>query len=601
MTPRLVVTDCEFAENKLGFPVVRCVAFHDLTTGEKGTLWADTLTSIPTVFTGDYAMVAFAAKAELSCFRVLGWPFPPEVLDLFFLYKRVINGDPGNKGSGLFPALASYRIGYRYNETQKHNFQMLAADLDHQYTEKEKADLQAYCYEDVRATAELYLAMVEEGLPRNAYHWGEYVKAQTVMELEGLPVNRAKYECIRKNKEQLQHVVVDQLLADPRYAGVYQLYSFNIKGFKEFLDREGIAWSRLSSGQLDTRDETIKAGAEIEPALVPIHETRKVLSALRGLNTPLCADDCLRCYTSPFHTATGRNNPSSKVFIPAMPRAFRQLLQPPEGEALLYFDFGQQEILIAAALSGDANLLATYAAKDPYIKFGHDSGVLKPDETKETAPAKRDACKAFLLAVSYGMQSDTLAKKINADVPGMHMTEFEASDLIYKHKRLFEIYWNWVGAYVEEALITGVTYTASGWAAHVMPKRNSKHPNRAPEINLRAIGNFPVQGTGSDILRVTCINLYRAGIRVAAPVHDAVFVRSKLDDIERVIAVTKQIMIDSAEEVLQCGVPIRVDCQTTAYPEFYPADLDGKDGKKPASGAKLWRLIADKYFKPLGL
>jgi len=598
---RSVVCDFEFAENEFGFPVVRCVAFHDLTTGKGSTLWVDALMSILPVFSGDYVMVAFAAKAELSCFLALGWPFPPQVLDLFFLYKRVINGDPGNKGSGLFPALASYGINYGYNETQKHHFQMLAADLNHQYTQKEKADLQAYCYEDVRATAELYLAMIEEGLPPNAYHWGEYAKAQTVMELEGLPVNRAKYECIRDNKEQLQRDVIDQLLADPRYEGVYQVYSFSIKGFQEFLNREGIAWPRLSSGQLDVREETIKAGAEMEPALVAIHETRKVLSGLRGLSKPLCADDCLRCYTSPFHTATGRNNPSSKVFIPGMPRAFRQLLQPPEGEALLYLDFGQQEILIGAALSGDQNLLATYSAKDPYIKFGHDSGVLKPHETKETAPAKRDACKVFMLAVGYGMQTATLAKKINADVPGMNMTEFEASDLIYKHKRLYEVYWNWVGAYVEEALISGVAYTASGWAMHVMAKRNSKHPHWAPEINLRAIGDFPVQGTGSDILRATCINLYRAGIRVAAPVHDAVFVRCKLDEIEEVEASTKQIMIDSAEEVLQCGVSIRVDCQTVAYPEFYPADLEGKNGKKPASGAKLWLLIMEKYFKPLGL
>jgi hypothetical protein len=601
MTQRLVVCDFEFATNKLGFPVVRCVAFHDLTTGEQGSLWMDALASVPAVFTGDYVMVAYAAKAELSCFLALGWPFPPRVLDLFFLYKRVINGDPTNKGSGLLAACASYGIHHRYSETEKQRLQTLAAELNHQYTEQEMAELQAYCWEDVRVTAELYQAMAEEGLPPNAYHWGEYAKAQTAMELEGLPVNRAKYECIRDNKEKLQHDVIDQLLADPRYERVYQLYSFSIKGFTEFLNREAIAWPRLPSGQLDVREETIKAGTEIEPALAPIHETRKVLSALRGLEQPLCADDCLRCYTSPFHTATARNNPRSNEFIPAMPRAFRQLLQPPEGEALLYLDFGQEEILIAAALSGDSNLLATYAAEDPYIKFGHDSGVLKSYETKESAPAKRDACKVFMLAVGYGMQTKTLAKKINADVPGMNMTEYEASDLIYKHRLLYEVYWNWVGAYVEEALLTGVAYTASGWAMHVMPKRNSKYPNRAPEINLRAIGNFPVQGTGSDILRAPCINLYRAAIRVAAPVHDAVFVRCKLDEIEKVEASAKSIMIDSVEEVLQCGVPIRVDCQTIAYPDFYPVDLEGKNGKKPASGAKLWRLIQEKYFKPPGL
>ena len=105
MSQRTVVCDFEFAENEFGFPVVRCVAFHDLTTGEQGTLWVDALRFIPPVFSGDYVMVAFAAKAELSCFMTLDWPFPPQVLDLFFLYKRVINGDPSNKGSGLFPAL----------------------------------------------------------------------------------------------------------------------------------------------------------------------------------------------------------------------------------------------------------------------------------------------------------------------------------------------------------------------------------------------------------------------------------------------------------------------------------------------------------------
>jgi hypothetical protein len=383
MDKRIVVCDFEFAEDEFKFPVVRCLAYEELTTGEKGTYWIDELGSIPPVFSGDYLLVAFAAKAELSCFSVLDWPEPRFVLDLFYLYRRVVNGDPGSEGTSLYAALTSYGISYAYTEEEKTRLPALAADLHHVYTEQEKIELRNYCAEDTRATAVLYSDMVKEGLPRNAYHWGEYAKAQTAIELEGLPVTRARYECLRNNREGLQRDVIDQLLADPRYEGVYHLYSFNVRGFTEFLNREGIAWPRLASGRLDTREETIKAMAEIEPAIRPIHETRKVLSALRSLNEPLLADDCLRSYTSPFHTATGRNNPSSKTFIPGMPRAFRTLLQPPADEALLYLDFGQQEILIAAALSGDKNLLATYAAEDPYVKFGHDSGVLKAHEPRK--------------------------------------------------------------------------------------------------------------------------------------------------------------------------------------------------------------------------
>src|SRR5262249_3408131 len=100
MIQRIVVCDFEFAENEFGFPVIRCVAFHDLVTGEHGSFCVNALASVTAVVSGDSVMVTFAAKAELSWFQALGWPFPPQVLDLFFLYKRVINGDPGNRAPG---------------------------------------------------------------------------------------------------------------------------------------------------------------------------------------------------------------------------------------------------------------------------------------------------------------------------------------------------------------------------------------------------------------------------------------------------------------------------------------------------------------------
>src|SRR6516164_2733778 len=221
MDKRIVVCDFEFAEDEFKFPVVRCLAYEELTTGEKGTYWIDELGSIPPVFSGDYLLVAFAAKAELSCFSVLDWPEPRFVLDLFYLYRRVVNGDPGSEGTSLYAALTSYGISYAYTEEEKTRLPALAADLHHVYTEQEKIELRNYCAEDTRATAVLYSDMVKEGLPRNAYHWGEYAKAQTAIELEGLPVTRARYECLRNNREGLQRDVIDQLLADPRYEGVY--------------------------------------------------------------------------------------------------------------------------------------------------------------------------------------------------------------------------------------------------------------------------------------------------------------------------------------------------------------------------------------------
>ncbi len=41
----------------------------------------------------DSLIVAYAANAEMSCFLVLGWPFPVNILDLYVETIAAINGD----------------------------------------------------------------------------------------------------------------------------------------------------------------------------------------------------------------------------------------------------------------------------------------------------------------------------------------------------------------------------------------------------------------------------------------------------------------------------------------------------------------------------
>jgi hypothetical protein len=41
----------------------------------------------------DSLIVAYAANAEMSCFLVLGWPFPANILDLYVETIASINGD----------------------------------------------------------------------------------------------------------------------------------------------------------------------------------------------------------------------------------------------------------------------------------------------------------------------------------------------------------------------------------------------------------------------------------------------------------------------------------------------------------------------------
>jgi DNA polymerase-1 len=266
----LVVADFEFAPTKHagGLPVVRCLAWKALDGSCEGKLWVDELgPKPPSVFQG-VTLVAYAAKAELSCFKALGWPFPKQIIDLFFLYKRQINGDPTRKDSRLIAALDAHGLGHAKTSEQKKHLQWKAIDPDstgeeteapsynpshRPYTEQEKADLLDYCFDDVLATAALFEAMQAQVQDVNALHWGAFAGSQTLIEMEGLPIDRARYESLRRNRGALQKDAVEQLLSDPRYRGVYvpslDGYSWNQAGYIQFLNREGIATLSLIVGR----------------------------------------------------------------------------------------------------------------------------------------------------------------------------------------------------------------------------------------------------------------------------------------------------------------------------------------------------------------
>jgi DNA polymerase I len=250
---RLVAADFEFAPTKQrgGLPVVRCLAWKALDGSSEGRLWIDELGPEPPPALQGATLVAYGAKAELSCFVALGWPFPEQVIDLFFLHKREINGDPENRDSSLLAALKYHHLEHAKTAAQKKHLQWKAIDPDSSgeeleapsynpnhraYAEQEKISLCDYCFDDVLATIALFGAMQDQVQDVNALHWGEFAKAQTLIEMEGLPIDRARYESLRRNRPALQKEAAEQLLANSRYHGIYvpswDNYSWSQQGIR---------------------------------------------------------------------------------------------------------------------------------------------------------------------------------------------------------------------------------------------------------------------------------------------------------------------------------------------------------------------------------
>jgi DNA polymerase I-like protein with 3'-5' exonuclease and polymerase domains len=191
-----------------------------------------------------------------------------------------------------------------------------------------------------------------------------------------------------------------------------------------------------------------------------------------------------------------------------------------------------------------------------------------------------------MLAVSYQMTSPSLARRIRAEVPSLPFGELSASRYITLHKQRYSTYWDWVDRYIETGIIDGVISTASGWTALVCAKKNIKFPGRPADINIRSIGNHPVQGTGSDILREFSILACRENVRVCALVHDAAMVRCRIEEIPRIDAFVASLMKRAARNVLADALTVTDPSLLSLLPEMKV----GEDGKGSPWGFGTWTL-----------
>jgi hypothetical protein len=148
------------------------------------------------------------------------------------------------------------------------------------------------------------------------------------------------------------------------------------------------------------------------PPLAPLHELRATLAQMRDWKLAVGGDGRSRCLLSPFGAKSGRNTPSGSGFVFCLASWLRSLARPGPGMALAYLDYEQQEHGIAAALSGDENMMAAYRSGDPYLAFAIQAGAAPADATKATHGRVRDQFKACVLGIQYAMGANLLARRL---------------------------------------------------------------------------------------------------------------------------------------------------------------------------------------------
>ena len=95
-----------------------------------------------------------------------------------------------------------------------------------------------------------------------------------------------------------------------------------------------------------------------------------------------------------------------------------------------------------------------------------------------------------------------------------------------------------------------------------------------------------MQANGAEMLRLACCFATERGIRVCAPVHDALLIEAPLDDLESAVATTQGAMEDASRLVL-AGFSLRADASLVRSPDRY-ADPRGQ-----RMWDTVWKVVAE--------
>jgi DNA polymerase-1 len=537
---------------KGSLPVVKGMVATDLLSGESYQLSQDELHALkasPFELDDGVLYVAFNASTNMSCHLALEWDLPTHLLDLCVEFRNHTNGLRVPAGSDLLGSLIYFGL------------DCLSSHSRGEVGDMGQEAVLEYCESRVDASLRLLSAMEKHIDFERAQLRGEYMKSVAIMERNGIPIDSVLLDSLTDLWEGIQHQLIETI--DHDY-GVYDGTIFNVRRFADYLEQNEIPWPRLTSGQLDLKDDTFKEQALSNPQLQPLRELRKSLSQLRLNDLAVGLDGRNRCSLSPFKSITGRNQPSSTGFIFGNPAWLRGLIKPPRGHGVAHIDYCQQEFGIAAALSQDKLMMDAYQSGDPYLAFAKQSGAVPEDATKQSHKVEREQFKACVLAVQYGMGAEALASRINQSV-------HHASRLLGMHKKTYRKFWRWSDASLDHAMIHNQLQTVFGWRVQL-----------GKEINPRSLRNFPMQANGAEMLRLAINMLIDAGVKVCAPVHDAILIEAPLQELEQAIARTQQMMADASAEILN-GFRLNTDVQVARYPDRY---VDER-------GVKMWDTVME--------
>jgi hypothetical protein len=534
-----------------------CLVAHEMRSGRTVRLWQDEFGPFPPYrLDADALVIGYMISAELGTHIALGWGEPARALDPYIEFRHYTNDGAikaADRDKGFYSLAGALRYFCEDELDVMHKKDMRERILKGPpFTSVERHDILEYCSSDVRALTRLipHIVPTIRSLPhalfRAKFQW---VMAQA--ERRGVPMDLPLLNRIRANWDGMR---VDLVTEMDRPFGIYEIKDgqphWRKENFEAYVRRMGMTWPRYESGVLDETDQTFREMEGKYPAIGPLRELRYSLSKLRLNDLQVGNDGRNRTLLGGYGTKTARSAPSNSKFVFGPAKWIRFLIAPPSGSVLIHRDFCQQEVRIAAVLSGDAALLETCESGDVYLGIASQLGFVSESMPPAALRAVRTLFKTVVLGIQYGLGALSLAIRTGISL-------YEAGEILARLRARFRVFENYTRLVADRASLDLEISTSLGWIMQC-----------PPGINPRTVRNFPIQSTGAEILHVSCVLAERRGIRLIAPVHDALMAEAPIGQAEDVSAALDRAMRDAAAVVLR-GYELPTDVQMVGIGQRY--------------------------------
>ena len=481
----------------------------------------------------DDLYVSYLLTAEYSQRRAHGLGRPPNAIDAYVEFRRLVNDArvrSGDRPKGFYSLAGALQyLGEDEIDTAHKEDARVLIMRGAPFSNDEWDIIGRYNDDDTDAGARVFKRLVPT-IPslRHALYRGEFEWGLSGQEYRGTPIPLAEHERIAGYWNDIKVDLVTDI--DRRYDCFDIVDSephFREEKFRAYCHREEIQWPTLkNSTDLDLKARTFRDMANAFEQLRDLHGLRTLLAQLRNNKLAVGNDGRNRCLQGPYGTKTGRNAWSNSKNIWGPARGLRFMVMT-YGSALVYRDFKQQEVRIAAIKFKDMELLAVCEAGDVYNGIARQLGYAE----------NRPLFKTVVLGILYGLEAQSLAWRAGISI-------VEAAEILARLRARFHTFEEACSRVRDHAGLKLVLTTNFGWTM-----------NCPPGTSKRVLRNWPIQSTAAEIMHVFTILAERRGLAVCATIHDAVLAEGDPACINDISHDLDRCMGDASELVIGYRLP----------------------------------------------